>query len=484
MRYLCISATFLDTYYHGKGDDDKPEWPPAPMRLYQALLAGSHAGGRTIEWEQTKAAAYHWLEEQDAPFMKAPAAMSGAARMAFVPRNDGDKEPQRENRLTGKLFAPHLLPEDAQVHYLWPIADEQWNAARPYAEMMCGEARHILALGWGIDQVVGDGRVLDEREMQTLDGVLWQATPGRGAFRIPQKGTLQDLRNVHGSLVASIAGKTYRPPLKPSVFRKAAYTVLGDLPPRAFTVFELPDEVAFRQEDTVRAAAMLRSMACDQALSDTHEFPGGSERFVAGHVNDAQGAPRFSYLPLPTIGHQHADGMIRRVMIAEPFGSDGTHAQWAEERLTGRDLVDEDGVIRAELMRPWRQTTTNMVERYVGAGHVWCSVTPVILPGHDEHRQVKHRANAPPTKAEQLLFKSLAHAGIPIEAVKDVILRKAPFWPGSLHPRQYFRPDYLKDEHSRPGWHVRIEFHKPFHGPLSLGAGRHAGLGVFAIWEE
>ena len=485
MRYLCISATFLDPYYHGKEDNDRSEWPPSPMRLYQAMLAGSHAGGRTVEWQERKAAAYRWLEQQGAPWIKAPSALPGTARTVFVPRNDGDRVPEREKRLTSKLFAPHLLPEDARVHFLWPVANGEWERVRDHVAVICNEARHLLALGWGIDQVVGEGRVLNEDEMEALSGKVWQASTNRGTHRVPREGTLEDLQGVHRSFVGSVSGKTYQPPLKPSVFRRVAYRVPGDLPPRAYAVFELPEEIAFRPEDTVRVAAMLRSMACDRAQTDTHPvFPGGSERFVAGHVNDAQGAPRFSYLPLPSIGHRHADGMIRRVMIAEPFGFDGTHAQWAEERLTGRDLVDHDGVIRGMLMRPWRKSTGNMIDRYAGKGRVWCSVTPVILPGHDEHRQVKHREHAPPTKAEQLLFKSLAHAGIPLEAVAHVVLRKAPFWSGALHPRQYFRPNYLADQHARPGWHVRIEFHQPFNGPLSIGAGRHAGLGVFAIWGE
>ncbi|MER3462825.1 MAG: type I-U CRISPR-associated protein Cas5/Cas6, partial [Armatimonadota bacterium] len=43
-RHLCISVTPLDDLFHGKGDDDEPEWPPSPMRLFQALVAGSRTG--------------------------------------------------------------------------------------------------------------------------------------------------------------------------------------------------------------------------------------------------------------------------------------------------------------------------------------------------------------------------------------------------------------------------------------------------------
>jgi CRISPR-associated protein Csb2 len=66
-RHLCISVTFLDPLFHGKGDRDEPEWPPSPMRLFQALLAGSRTGCRDREWSDMKAEAYRWLEKREEP---------------------------------------------------------------------------------------------------------------------------------------------------------------------------------------------------------------------------------------------------------------------------------------------------------------------------------------------------------------------------------------------------------------------------------
>ena len=99
-------------------------------------------------------------------------------------------------------------------------------------------------------------------------------------------------------------------------------------------------------------------------------------------------------------------------------------------------------------------------------------MTPVILPGFDDG---KH------TKAEKLLFTAMGQADLPFGAVTELTMRKAPFWPGSQHPRQYFVPAYLRQ---LPGWHVRIVFREPVPGPLAVGAGRHSGLGIFARSEE
>jgi len=77
-----------------------------------------------------------------------------------------------------------------------------------------------------------------------------------------------------------------------------------------------------------------------------------------------------------------------------------------------------------------------MIRRYVGESRAWCSVTPVILPGYDDFKALARHDEKQPTKAERLLLKCLIHAGIPIESVESVTLRRAPFWPGSQHPQR------------------------------------------------
>src|SRR5574341_35158 len=104
-RHLCICVTFLDPLFHGKGGDD-PEWPPSPMRLFQALLAGSRAGCRERDWSDTKAEAFRWLEQRNPPEIAAPEARPAAAYTLFVPNNDSDKEFDRQDRLTSKVARP------------------------------------------------------------------------------------------------------------------------------------------------------------------------------------------------------------------------------------------------------------------------------------------------------------------------------------------------------------------------------------------
>ena len=106
MAHLCITVCWLGDRYHGLlGRDGPPEWPPSPFRLFQALVAGvARRGaldtepGRSLEWLQSKP-----------PIIIAPRSRPGQVVTRFVPNNDGDKEPDRQKRLTGKTSRPTIM---------------------------------------------------------------------------------------------------------------------------------------------------------------------------------------------------------------------------------------------------------------------------------------------------------------------------------------------------------------------------------------
>ncbi len=469
MEHLCISVTFLDPLFHGRADGS-PEWPPSPMRLFQALLAGAHTGVRGRVWSNQREDAFRWLERQAPPRIVTPTTAIASRVTYFVPNNQSDAHLERQTRLTAKVVQPHRMNDGDTVHYVWKIEPDD----RSCAEAICRESRGILALGWGIDQVIGEGRIVDQRGVAALAGRTWVPTRTyRSAdrlWRVPIEGSLENLEEVYASFVERTSTPTYRPPEAPHRFATVHYQANGSLPPRPYAIFELPEGVDFHPGQTAAVAGMLRSLAYERAQLDEHAFPGFSDRYVAGHVEKTDGA-RFSYLALPTIGHRHADGRIRRLLVAEPLGGEGTHARWAQQWLRTRPLLDEDGDNRGQLLDLWRPASREVIKQYVGESRAWTTVTPIILPGFDDGRQ---------EKAEGLVLKAARHAGMPIEAIDDLTLRKAPFWPGALHPRSYMAPEYIR-HYSR--WHALIRFRQPVGGPLALGAGRHVGLGLFAISE-
>lgn len=137
MTHLLITVHWLDDRYHGLLDrEGPPEWPPSPYRLFQALVAGVARRG---ELEAEPGIALEWLQKLNPPMIIAPRSRPGQVVTHFVPNNDGDKRPDRQDRLTGKTFRPTLMLDPPDIHYLWEIPLDQDSQA----ETVCRAARYL-----------------------------------------------------------------------------------------------------------------------------------------------------------------------------------------------------------------------------------------------------------------------------------------------------------------------------------------------------
>ncbi len=518
-HFLCISVRFLLGRYHGRTEGVRaPEWPPSPLRLFQALVAAAHRGRGESPLPDAEEMALRWLEGADGAARPAPLIVTSETHEATpyviaVPNNDLDiwarpialgREPKKQpaELRTMKTVRPTFLAdgvgsEDTAVHFLWLLDADAHHADRTRA--IDRLARRIVALGWGTDLVAACASVLTHEEARALAGVKWRPSDGRGPARlqrpVPVPGTLDALHRRHDRFLARIdrRGKLYdhvRPYVEldesEAPRRFASYWAEGAVPPRPFTAFALrpgdPESrrpwQAFRLERAAVVAAMLRHAACRAAEMDRDYWdgvPGGSNIYVAGHTRDdpalKRGAtpPRFSYLPLPSIGHTHADGMIRRVLVAEPPEGDGRHAEWAATRLAGADLIDEDtGEVVATLERLDRRD--HVLPLFIGPSRVWITATPVVLPGYDGLKTAK---------AEKLFSRACDQAGLPPGSVESFEFVGPPAHAGGAG--RFFVPNYLR------GWPLRwaaVWFKEEVKGPLALGAGRHCGLGVLATFDH
>lgn len=479
---LSLSITFLDDLFHGQGDDG-PEWPPSPHRLYQAILCAASRNGCCND------DVFRWFETLEPPQIIAPPMTRAQRREFFVPNNDADvsKKLERQNRLTGKVAIPtRILGGSTTIRYLWSIRSEDQTLAQKIIE----HARLISAVGWGIDLAVADGLIVAEEDPRWSVGMQrWVPASHGSTLRCPTRGTLEDLREVYDSFMNRIDGKYIQLPRRPSVFREAAYRTTGiDSPLRHCACFKLirpdPEDERFASFDprrVVHVAAWVRGLACGLAKPEKAGFVKGydSGQYVAGHVppeaKNGPSPPRFSYMPLPSIGNEHADGRIRRFIISEPYGSQGECLKWARENLHLQTLTENGGAEKAQMLRIKSDAiksdaVVQCYTRHERPARVFKTVTPVILTGHDD-RNYK--------KTEKLLLKAVEQAGILTSDVEDLYLQKAPFFPGAFHPRDYVLPGHIKNN-PHAAIHVRITWKKPIHGPLALGAGRFCGLGLFA----
>lgn len=475
MPFLAVSVTFLDPYFHGK-DETEPEWPPSPMRLFSAMVAGNRVAAREKEWTDEKADALIWLEQHSPPDIVAPSFERTSGYVFYVPDNDGDKVFQRQDRLVGKNSAPVHLPSGCTVHYLWRLNDMRTSTEDCTLQQICTQARHTFALGWGVDHVVATGRVLSDHEAATLEGERWRPVdvpqPGYPTLRTPTDGSLADLEKVYQAFLLRIRDRRYDQPPRFRRYKTISYLPATALPACPYAAFEIgPNSVPLPATEAATIAARVRSLLCEEhnQRDFQEEFEDDPDVYLAGHVPPGAPSIRFSYLPLPSIGHRHADGMIRRFFIVEPRGGDGRHALWVQMRLRHQSLGPQ-----VVLTDPWRGGLSTVFDHYKHPCRTWASVTPVVLPGHT---RVAKGATGAGTKAERLFIKALQQAGIPPTLVSDFALQKAPYWPGSEHPRCYDLPTYL---YGFALWHVKVTFRQEISGPLSIGSGRHCGLGVFA----
>jgi CRISPR-associated protein Csb2 len=534
-NHLCLTVTFLDPRFHGRRDGGEPEWPPSPLRLFQAIVAAAAAPTGRID--DSTAAALRWFERLPPPRIVSPLARLGEPYRLSVPNNAMDivtsswargtyesKDANPATHRTMKAVRPMHLDGGDQVRYTWILPDPLLEDDRRHAEAIRTAVQGIVALGWGVDLAVGHGELLLSEGVDYRDAKgseQWESISNAGdvPLRIPRPGTFDAVVGRHHAFLGRVTDGGFEPVPPLTTFVVASYRNTNMPPHRPFAAFKLlrPDGDAerfatFPQYGAVHVAAMLRSAACRLAKEDLeHSRPHLSEdkwrakeawgrRVVAGHgENEADkrrsrddDSPRLSYLPLPSFELRGRDksavmGDIRRVVIAEFTGRDTADSiAWVRQRMNGELLIDERTGEAVAMLAPLAEGDF-VLQQYTGGyargegSRIWSSVTPVILPGYDDGR---------PAKRERLLHACLQQAGL-LAAVESLESRPPSWFPGvasnaqfnDLNARGLFkrRPDYLRH---LPAVHVRLRFREPIPGPLSLGAGRHCGLGILAAAAE
>jgi CRISPR-associated protein Csb2 len=179
-RHFALTVHLYDQRYHGAD-----EWPPAPARVFQALVAGA-SQGRCVPSDA--AAALMRLERLPAPVIAAPAARRGQALSMFVPNNDLDAvggdptDPEQVGKIrTKKLVHPHLLEGDPTFLYAWPLPEDEDKALRSLAD-------GLYQLGRGVDPAWAVGETLDDEQLadrlRAHRGSVHRPTSGEAASEL------------------------------------------------------------------------------------------------------------------------------------------------------------------------------------------------------------------------------------------------------------------------------------------------------------
>jgi len=526
---------FLQPYSHSRGDGGEPEWPPSPLRAFQALTAAAAAKWNERIHLEHAAPALAWLERRSPPAITAATGIPTDVKYRlYVPDNVADKVARswsagREGSIADyraeKDVRPVTLLDDA-VHYLWQLDDSDLSECDRLLPTLRTAARSITHLGWGIDMVAGDARMISDEEAAQLSGERWlPGTDGR-SLRIPVPGTLDALVRKHEQFLNRLSDDGFRPVPPLTTFRSVAYRRTTDVATPNFAAFQLLklDGSGYRSFDTVRktmvVAAMLRHAASDKRIQRAIGFESNDAAgFLHGHA-EARGTahiavtgPRLAFMPLPSIEFRGIDrgwtvGNIRRALITVVGGEADVLFRQSIRLLSSAELKPEESSTAGALLSRIPDTD-KMVGRYIKASTVWSTVTPVVLPGHDDPRGYRRRLRGASTSngvalasAEQrellgkldhridhLIRKAIRQAGFSEELSRwaNISWRNGGFRAGTVQATNYAFPNQLRRFRRL---HVQIEwrdrFGKPLlvPGPICLGAGRYCGLGLFAAEES
>lgn len=481
MPAVHIEVTFLAGRYHGQ------EWPPSPLRLFQALVAGVMTGGHR-EFRGAAEPALAWMERQQAPLVIAEDATALTQYRISAPNNDFDiaakewrsgKSYDAAKLRTMKTVSPRAVSgESGHLHYLWAAAELPEAAV---LDGLRGVARRMHTLGWGIDMACADAGVLEDAEIEELRGTRWiPGERGGSVLTLPSAGTLADLDATYERYTRRAAGKGVNPNTRVSVFRFQNYR-RGEAQTRPRAEFRLRMPLKGTKElphpewhECMAVAARLRH-ASGSAMREEKSDPAWVDSYIMGHTPPGEEGRRLSYVPVPSIGHPNSDGRIRRAMILEPPGGAGDAVDLLRVKLAG-GMLQEDG--RTVAFLEGRDDRDVVWPFYLRESEEWHTVTPVVLHGFNTDRgQLSLR------KTERLLLQAVCEAGYPDGLIEEMSFQAAPYWGGAEGATRLRVPQHLD---GRPRYHVALRFTKPVAGPVVAGIGRHYGIGLFAArrrWE-
>ncbi len=495
---LLISVRFYDGRYHGERGRGIGEWPPAPARLFQALVAGAARGSKLAVEDKE---ALEWLETLDAPVIAAPAVRPVQSFSNFVPNNDLDKyggDPRKINKIRApKTIRPHIFDAKIPLLFIWTFAGG--NNDKDNARTICQIAERLYQLGRGVDMAWAWAEILDVEEIETRlarhRGVVYRPNEGRGSKTLlcPTKGSLATLKKRYdanktrftyikeGGRVRQIFSQPPRPR-----FPNVAYETL----PRHF-LFEIraatrgESFVPWTSTKTAKLVATLRDKAVGRLKEALPGKAGEIDRVLIGREStEADKVARVRILPLPSIGHSHADQAIRRVLVEVPPNCPLQDDDMARV-FSGLEEIDHStGEILWNLVRT---EDLRMLGHY-GIGdseqqgfRVWRTITPAALPvirtgrGTAENKRVITEG-----KAACAVRQALHHAGVvvPLESIR---LQREPFDGNGTRAEAFSMSERFV---ARGLHHVEIAFAQAVRGPLVIGNGRYLGLGLMAPQKD
>jgi CRISPR-associated protein Csb2 len=473
---LDIEVEFLHGVFRATGGDDLAlageatvgEWPPAPSRLFSALVAAGGSGERTrVGGDGSELLV---LEQANPPAIEADLpehvmATTMVDRFVVVDeRVDGSSVQNYPARMAQQVRGGvQTVPRSPRVRYRWADVD-------PDPEMLGRLQARAARVGYlGCADSPARLRVsVSDCEGPAEGDTVW--LPGAGTqsvLGVPSPGLLKRLD------VAFEAWSSGAPQRRAwSSVATVGYGVPSvpfSGPQTRWLRFDRPIAARF----ALTVAETMRNALLEQFT----DLAGSVEAVPAvlhGHLGPDDGPDHLCVAGLPFVGQPQADGRIRGVLLVLPDGTPSEVVQLAwlaanrVRRLVRRygDRTVFDVAVEPDDGTRRKGTWSTSKARWTRPSTWWVSVTPVVM---------ERRRKGGPTLDD--VAEWCTHAGL--TAVPTAFRwSNVPLIHGAaaLMPHEVFR----RPSQRRPYGHLEVRFDRSVEGPVLLGRGRHFGIGLMA----
>lgn len=461
-------------------DSEEPDWPPQPDRIFSALVATWAARGKKRDEQE----ALEWLETLPAPRLLASDAEPRTTPMVFVPPNDPRSD--RQKNALGVLPAlrrrqprrfPAARPYDPKVQLFWPEADPQEQTifalqrlARDTAYI--GHSASLTRCRFFIDPDFSGSNEAKPPERSVYNGRFAELRQRFEASRRPLPG-------------ARAAPEPKAKPGRTNVFGDR-WLILEHI------AGEMPD---------IRACALIAKVLREALLCGYQQIGLGDRipETVSGHARDGSPtrAPHLAIVALPFVGFPYADGHIMGFSLVPPRDSAILDDDDFRKVLRRLAPIDEERGRRVLALKtkagtssdrafaidlsPTFESPANKLSLdpalYVSRSRTFATVTPVVLDRH-----LKKAGEARREEVAAQIASACVNIGLPepdaIVADKHAAFEGAPSAYASGASPAWMRWRLPASLLSRQLTHTVIRFATPVDGPVILGAGRFAGLGL------
>ena len=459
---LAISVELLHGTFRGDPDGtantgglSHGEWPPAPFRLFTALVAADGTGPRCRVTDDSE---LRWLERLSPPVIHAHASPSHQRvqpRYVVVPPSGAVRSAHMEYvGRKGIRIRPGVRVAPRHPHVVY-----RWDAESPpeVFEALRRRAARIGYLGAADSPV----RVRVGVRMPDLPvaGDAWVPDPaGDVAIGVPEEGDLQLLDRMYEAWVAHGAdvARAQFPALRHQVGYRSPSTAPGEDRGSVVAWLRLGTPVSGRRVSAVTG------LFKEAVLSRHQTMHGEPPPILHGHGFQRKGFDLARYLALPDVGYPRSRGRIHGLALWLPPGSGPAARARARDaarsvrRLIGRGLNVK--------VRPWMGEARPIAAtpgRWIRTARSWVTAFPAV-----------HERRVPLDLAE--VSRWCEHAGLP----EPIAFRSArcPLIRGGvdLAPVEVNRPGRT----GLPYSHVQVWFEAPLTGPVVLGSARQRGLGL------